>query len=231
MEWHNMLNLLSNVTLNLSSDKFVWDGHKNGIFSVQSMYHCLMNNPNDERNKKLWKLKLPLKIKVFLWNLCRGAILTKDNLAKRRWNGSLSCSFCNQNESIHHLFFDCYMASNIWRLIYYALKIDSPVSINHIIGSWGSNMSPGYKKLLLSGISALFWSIWLSRNEVAFNHKPIPSILQVIFRGTHWFRFWRLLQKEESHQQILDVCQALEVVAMEVFANHGWRSNARIEDA
>jgi hypothetical protein len=65
MEWHNMLNLLSNVTLNLSSDKFVWDGHKNGIFSVQSMYHCLMNNPNDERNKKLWKLKLPLKIKVF----------------------------------------------------------------------------------------------------------------------------------------------------------------------
>uniref|UniRef100_A0A804QC22 Uncharacterized protein n=1 Tax=Zea mays TaxID=4577 RepID=A0A804QC22_MAIZE len=37
-------------------------------------------------------------------------------------------------------------------------------------------------------------------------------------------------KKEESHQQILDVCQALEVVAMEVFANHGWRSNARIED-
>jgi hypothetical protein len=66
MEWHNMLNFLSNVTLNMSSDRFVWDGHKNGIFSVQSMYHCLMNNPNDERNKKLWKLKLPLKIKVFL---------------------------------------------------------------------------------------------------------------------------------------------------------------------
>jgi hypothetical protein len=65
---------------------------------------------------------------------------------------------------------------------------------------------------------------------VAFNHKPIPSILQVIFRGTHWFRFWRLLQKDESQQQILDVCQELEVVAMEVFANHGWRSNARIED-
>jgi hypothetical protein len=38
-----------------------------------------MNIPNNERNKKLWKLKLPLKIKVFLWNLCRGAILTKDN--------------------------------------------------------------------------------------------------------------------------------------------------------
>jgi hypothetical protein len=42
-------------------------------------------------------------------------------------------------------------------------------------------------------------------------------------------RFWRLLQKEESQQQILDASHVLEVVAMEVFANHGWRSNTRIE--
>lgn len=149
VEWHNMLNLLSEVTLSLSRDKFVWDGQRNGIFSVQSMYHLLMNIPNNERNKKLWKLKLPLNIKVFLWNLCRGAILTKDNLAKRRWNGSLTCSFCNRNESIHHLFFDCYMAKSIWRVIYFALKLEMPVSINHIIGSWGTNRGPGYKKVSL----------------------------------------------------------------------------------
>jgi hypothetical protein len=93
----------------------------------------------------LWRLKLPLKIKVFLWNLCRGAILTKDNLARRRWNGSLTCRFCNNNESIHHLFFDCYIAKSIWRIIYFALKIDMPISINHIIGSWESNNALAYK--------------------------------------------------------------------------------------
>jgi hypothetical protein len=43
----------------------------------------------------------------------------------------------------------------------------------------GKQYGPSYKKLLLYGISSLFWSIWLSRNEVAFNHKPIPSIVQV----------------------------------------------------
>jgi hypothetical protein len=43
----------------------------------------------------------------------------------------------------------------------------------------------------------------------------------VIFRCTHWLRFWRLLQKEESQQQILVASHVLEVVAMEVFANHG----------
>jgi hypothetical protein len=121
------------------------------------------------------------------------------------------------------------MAKSIWRIIYFALKIEMSVSINHIIGSWGTNRGLGYKKNLLSGIATLFWAIWLSRNEVAFNHKPIPSIVQVIFRCTHWLRFWRLLQKEESQQQILDASHVLEVVAMEVFANHGWRSNTRIE--
>jgi hypothetical protein len=170
------------------------------------MYHLLMYNPNNNRNKMIWKLKIPLKIKVFLWNLGRGAILTKDNLAKRRWKGSLTCCFCNRNESIHHLFFDCYIAKNIWRIIYLALKIEMPVNINHIIESWASNCGLVYKKLLFIGISALFWSIWLTRNEVAFNQKPIPSIVQVIFRGIHSFRFWRLLQKDDVHQQILDVC-------------------------
>jgi hypothetical protein len=65
-----------------------------------------------------------------------------------------------------------------------------------------------HKKLLLSGVAALFWSIWLCRNDVVFNHNHIPSIIQVIFRGTYWFRFWRLLQKEETQQQILNVCQS-----------------------
>jgi hypothetical protein len=84
VEWHNSLKLLTTVTLNPARDNFVWDSHKNGLFYVQYMYHILMNNPISNRSKMLWRLKLPLKIKVFLWNLCRGAILTKDNLARRR---------------------------------------------------------------------------------------------------------------------------------------------------
>jgi hypothetical protein len=207
----------------------VWTAHRNGTFSTRSMYYNLISIPNYNRGCLLWKLKLPLKIKIFLWYLGRGLTLTKDNLAKRRWRGSPKCSFCNQNENIQHLFFDCYIAKTVWRIIYFTLKIDPPVNINHIMGDWESNKGCMHKKLLLSGVAALFWSIWLCRNDVVFNHNHIPSIIQVIFRGTHWFRFWRLLQKEETQQQIHVVCQSLEVVAMEVFVSHGWRSNTRID--
>jgi hypothetical protein len=34
-------------------------------------------------NKYLWKLKLPLKIKIFVWFLFKGVTLIKDNLLKR----------------------------------------------------------------------------------------------------------------------------------------------------
>jgi hypothetical protein len=36
------------------------------------------------------------------------------------------------------------------------------------------------------------------------------------------FRFWRLSQKEKSHQKVVNVCQSLKVVAMEIFTNHSW---------
>jgi len=37
--------------------------------------------------KKIWNMKIPLKIKIFLWFLQRGVVLTKDNLAKKKLEG------------------------------------------------------------------------------------------------------------------------------------------------
>jgi hypothetical protein len=51
---------------------------------VESMYRVLVDTivPVDN-NHKIWKLKVPLKIKFFAWYLRRGVILIKDNLAKQ----------------------------------------------------------------------------------------------------------------------------------------------------
>jgi hypothetical protein len=106
-----------------------------GHLSVRSTYNGLMTTPNSNQPRWPWKLKPPLKIKIFLWYLERGAILTKDNLKKRSEKGSLKYSFCNQNETIQHLFFDCYLARAVWRVIFIALNIDNPNNINHIIGT------------------------------------------------------------------------------------------------
>lgn len=59
------------------------------------MYLALINNGYIERNKIIWKLKMPLKIKIkiFMWYLLKDVVLTKDNLARRNWNSSLRCLY------------------------------------------------------------------------------------------------------------------------------------------
>jgi hypothetical protein len=42
-----------------------------------------------DNNKKIWKMKIPLKTKVFLWYLRRGVIFTKENLIERNLHGSI----------------------------------------------------------------------------------------------------------------------------------------------
>jgi hypothetical protein len=93
--------------LNDGEDKFEWGLNQNGIFKVRSMYHGMFIG-NIWDNRLLWKLKLPLKIKIFLWYLNKGVTLIKDNLVRRNWIGSTKCVFCDRDETIQYLFFNCH---------------------------------------------------------------------------------------------------------------------------
>jgi hypothetical protein len=80
--WHELCASIVHIQLNQAPDIFRWNYHQNGLFSVKSMYLALINNGYIDRNKFIWKLKMPLKIKIFMWYLLKGVVLTKDNLAK-----------------------------------------------------------------------------------------------------------------------------------------------------
>jgi hypothetical protein len=84
-EWLKLVSLVLPVNLNNDKDSFIWQIKKNGVFSTQSLYRELMKREKISGNEVFWKAKLPLKIKIFLWYLKKGVILTKDNLSKRRW--------------------------------------------------------------------------------------------------------------------------------------------------
>jgi hypothetical protein len=75
------------------------------MFLVKSLYQALMRVEVPNSNKKLWKIKVPPKIKVFLWYLRKDVLLTKDNLIRHNWNDNKSCVFCHKDETILHLFF------------------------------------------------------------------------------------------------------------------------------
>ena len=94
--WEASLHLvrrLMEVELSQQPDRLIWKLTQNGEFSVKSMYLDVINSSVIPRSKHVWKIKVPLKIKVFMWFVHKQVILTKDNLVKRNWTGSTRCSF------------------------------------------------------------------------------------------------------------------------------------------
>jgi hypothetical protein len=110
------------------------------------------------------------------------------------------CCFCDSFETIQHLFFDCVLAKFIWRVIQVTFGLSTPINIKHVSGGWVQRMNEKDKKLLFVAMGAMFWSIWLSHNDIVFNKTPILSYMQVMFRATYWTRIWAVFQKEESQR-------------------------------
>ena len=82
------------------------------------MYSALIKkNDAGPFHKRIWKGKAPRKIKFFMWLMTNDAVLTKDNLIRRKWTGSPTCHFCDQDESIDHLFFTRPIAKVIWAVV------------------------------------------------------------------------------------------------------------------
>jgi hypothetical protein len=132
--------------------------------------------------------------------------------------------FCDSDESIQHLFINCHFAQFIWRLIHCCFGLRTPIrSINHIFGNWLVGVPSKTKYLIITGVAAICWAIWISRNDLVFDKTHMITYLQqVLFKVTHWLRFWAQLQRADE-ALIKEACRRLETAAMQIFANFGWR--------
>jgi len=226
--WNDLVSQVINVRLGDSEDSWVWTLDTKNIFSVKTMYNSMMLSGFLPRRFIVWKLKIPLKIKIFLWYLGKGVTLIKDNLIKRKWKGNSLCCFCNNTETIQHLFFDCHVAKFVWSAVFFAFGVKALASVSNMLGSWLRGFSMKLRKHFLVGVAAMCWAIWLSRNDVVFNQKQPNSYLQVIFRGTHWARSWSQLAKEEEKVHVKSNCRVIEGLVMELFAKKGWNFRQRL---
>ena len=83
--WLHLVSRLMEVLLAHQPDQLCWKLTRSGQFTVKSMYIDVINSSVIRSSKHVWKVKVPLKIKVFMWFVHKQVILTKDNLAKRNW--------------------------------------------------------------------------------------------------------------------------------------------------
>jgi hypothetical protein len=56
---------VAHIRLTGAKDKFIWDLLRNGAIMVKSMYNVLIMDTRVRYNMILWKMKVPLRIKIF----------------------------------------------------------------------------------------------------------------------------------------------------------------------
>jgi hypothetical protein len=121
IQWNNIFTDISSIDLDTTDDVILWKFGNKGVFTVEYVYNALSSNDVGPCHKKIWKGMIPAKIKIFLWLVMNNAILTKDNLIRRKWAGNPTCHFCDEDESISHLLFQCSTAKVVWAVVAYAI--------------------------------------------------------------------------------------------------------------
>jgi hypothetical protein len=137
-EWEDLMKALGEVNLNQAEDKILWGLSANKIFSTSSLYRFMTSGGvSSNVAKKIWKCKIPLKIRIFLWKAFHNRIQVANQLKLRNWKGNEFCVLYGEREDINHIIFSCPLFGFVWIFMSEVLGWDDfPRSMEELIGEW-----------------------------------------------------------------------------------------------
>ncbi|KAJ4793140.1 RNA-directed DNA polymerase (reverse transcriptase)-related family protein [Rhynchospora pubera] len=154
-----------------SDSNLTWRWTQNGSFSSASAYRILADTGvRSSYHLSLWKIKAPLKVRIFLWLLLQNRLLTQENLLLRGWPSIQSCITCQTTtmETAPHLFIHCPFAHRLWDMLQTRLNLPVINFTTDLVGFWLANRS------LLGDQwdiiwAAASWALWKERNARIFS--------------------------------------------------------------
>lgn len=116
-------------------DHWIWHYDGRGEYTVKSGYKLSMIHSQEvslsEQGrksrwwKKLWKIRVPNKVKVFEWKSFHNSIPTKVNLWTHDVPVNGYCPMCKEEiETTDHALFQCNRAKEIWVIIHHLMNND-----------------------------------------------------------------------------------------------------------
>jgi hypothetical protein len=158
----------------------------------------------------MWETKLPLKIRIFLWQVINDKIQSAEQLKKREWSGPMECKLCNQTESVAHIFFHCAIAHFSWCVCRDVLEWPFTPSSPEDIQGFCRELSNRQTKNILFLFGCVAWALWLIRNEFVFQGTLVSSPSVGLYRSMSFLQKWKILNKETEQQWIDLVTQRLK---------------------
>jgi hypothetical protein len=158
------------------------------------MYRWLaFRGVSDPFLQRTWKLKIPAKIKFFLWQVIHDRLPTREQILIRHGNTSGKCPICDGLESINHLLFCCPQAAFVWSI--FASVVGWPAGPSCVMELLAiSKQNDGAKfDFVWVGASAVLWALWNTRNKLIFEGKILKQPTDVFFLIFSYLQSWRPL--------------------------------------
>jgi hypothetical protein len=115
-----------------------WTLDKTQTFTTKSLYQLLTHGGvRDLLCTLVWKWKVPLKVKVFLWQMIHDKLQTATTLKRRGWHGSPLCCVCDRPETVDHIMFQCVFLRYLWCCVRDPLGCkEFPTSLSEFVSNW-----------------------------------------------------------------------------------------------
>ncbi|KAJ4758872.1 RNA-directed DNA polymerase (reverse transcriptase)-related family protein [Rhynchospora pubera] len=209
--------LVNNISLKAAPDILVWGNKPNGTFSVKDVYNRLVHRDVfDSSCAHIWEIKVPSKIQIFLWLMCKDRLLTRDNLALRGWEGDVSCVFCRSLETIDHVFFKCSQVKPLWKWFLQQFGIATvPSSVVDLFDLLSSIDGQCHHAIKICWC-AILWTVWLARNECCFQHTRHGSLRMGGMKINALLLYWTDLWDPILKSQVMQMMPAIELLPMQL---------------
>lgn len=209
-EWQQLLDQIKEVQLQDVPDMVTWGLDKKGRFTTASLYKE-MTFPRmvNKEIMCIWRAKVPMKIKFFLWSIYSDCLPSAEQLVKRNWPREAFCKMCSLVESSQHIFFECSLANFCWWTFRDALSwTQTHINLNHFLTfSCGKGDTP--KPLMIFLLACICWSLWLIRNDFVFNNKVVSGPNVVIHRVMMFMQKWSILLREKERSWAMKTMETL----------------------
>lgn len=143
-------------------DRVVWRWTEHGSFSTSSAYARLHDcGERNNINLSLWTIKVPVKIRVFIWVAMRDRLLTQHILLSRGCNVPIGCHLCRDRnmETTEHIY-----------TIFLSLRSRLLAGANGQMARWYA--------VLGGALNTPCWDLWWSRRtEVLPQYKNLWDFL------------------------------------------------------
>jgi hypothetical protein len=123
------------------------------------MYNSLLQGAAWPCAKFIWKACLPLKIKIFTWQLAINRLPSSEQINHRCGPTDGLCVMCGQVESANHIFFSCAFAAFMWSGVRAMLHVNwNPTSFAQFFRII-SDHSPGHGRAVWILFAAQSWAL------------------------------------------------------------------------